>query len=168
MYARVRVGLGLLALCAAVLISFERPVQSQSAAPDPAFVAGELLIQFRPAASEGAKAAARALVGAAWRRQLRANGSGELELAALPDRSEVLGAIAALRGHPAVAFAEPNWIYTHQSAPDDPYYTNGSLWGMYGDATSPANAFGSQAAEAWAAGHTGGGSTVYVGIIVEG
>ena len=168
MYARVRVGLVLLALSAAVLISFERPVQSQSAAPDPTFVAGELLIQFRAGASEGAKAAARALVGAARRQQLRANGTGELELAALPARSDVLGASAALRRHPAVSFAEPNWIYTHQSAPDDPYYINGSLWGMYGDATSPANAFGSQAAEAWAAGHTGGGSTVYVGIIDEG
>jgi subtilisin family serine protease len=38
---------------------------------------------------------------------------------------------------------------------------------MYGDATLPANAFGSQAGEAWAAGHTGN-STVYVGIIDEG
>src|SRR6185503_16225456 len=34
-------------------------------------------------------------------------------------------------------------------------------------ATSPANVFGSQAGEAWAAGHTGNGS-VYVGIIDEG
>jgi subtilisin family serine protease len=38
---------------------------------------------------------------------------------------------------------------------------------MYGDATSPANQYGSQAGEAWAAGHTGSG-TVYVGIIDEG
>jgi subtilisin family serine protease len=38
---------------------------------------------------------------------------------------------------------------------------------MYGDATSPANQFGSQAGEAWAAGHTGS-SDVYVGIIDEG
>jgi subtilisin family serine protease len=38
---------------------------------------------------------------------------------------------------------------------------------MYGDATSPSNAFGSQAGEAWAAGKTGS-QTVWVGIIDEG
>jgi subtilisin family serine protease len=38
---------------------------------------------------------------------------------------------------------------------------------MYGDGTSPANQYGSQAGEAWAAGHTGSAS-VYVGIIDEG
>jgi subtilisin family serine protease len=38
---------------------------------------------------------------------------------------------------------------------------------MYGDATSPANQYGSQAGEAWAAGNTGN-SSVYVGVIDEG
>jgi subtilisin family serine protease len=67
-----------------------------------------------------------------------------------------------------VEFAEPNWNYTHQAVANDPYYTNGSLWGMYGD-TSPlkTNQYGSQADEAWAAGHTGS-ATVYVGVIDEG
>jgi subtilisin family serine protease len=46
------------------------------------------------------------------------------------------------------------------------YYANGSLWGMYGDASAPANSFGSQAAEAW--GEVAGSRTVYVGIIDEG
>jgi subtilisin family serine protease len=66
-----------------------------------------------------------------------------------------------------VDFAEPNWIYQHQDTSNDTYYTNGSLWGMYGDASPPANAYGSQAAEAWAAGHTCS-NNVYVGIIDEG
>nr|WP_262908726.1 S8 family peptidase [Hymenobacter translucens] len=38
---------------------------------------------------------------------------------------------------------------------------------MYGDASTPANQYGSQAAEAWAAGHTGSASVV-LGIIDEG
>jgi subtilisin family serine protease len=46
------------------------------------------------------------------------------------------------------------------------YYANGSLWGMYGDASAPANSFGSQAAEAW--GEVAGSRAVYVGIIDEG
>ena len=50
---------------------------------------------------------------------------------------------------------------------NDPAYTNGSLWGMYGDTTVPANKYGSQAAEAWANGTTGS-KDVYVGIIDEG
>jgi subtilisin family serine protease len=74
-------------------------------------------------------------------------------------------AIRLLQQDPMVQVAEPNWIYTHAS--DDPYYLNGSLWGMYGDATSPANQYGSQAGEAWAAGNTGS-NTVYVGIIDTG
>jgi subtilisin family serine protease len=58
-------------------------------------------------------------------------------------------------------------VYTHDAVSDDNYYLNGSLWGMYGDATSPANSYGSQAGEAWATGHTGS-RDVYVGIIDEG
>lgn len=77
-----------------------------------------------------------------------------------------LEALSKARGV-EVEFAEPNFIYTHDAASTDPYYTNGSLWGMYGDATSPANQYGSQAGEAWAAGHTGSASVV-VGVIDEG
>ncbi|MGH9891925.1 MAG: S8 family serine peptidase, partial [bacterium] len=64
--------------------------------------------------------------------------------------------------------AEPNWIYNHQSTSNDPYYTNGSLWGMYGDGTTPAAnpPYGSQAGEAWA--RCTGSNTVYVGVIDEG
>jgi hypothetical protein len=47
-------------------------------------------------------------------------------------------------------YAEPNWIYNHFAVSNDTYFTNGSLWGMYGNTTSPSNQFGSQAAAAWA------------------
>jgi len=46
-------------------------------------------------------------------------------------------------------------------------FTNGSLWGMAGDTSSPANAFGSQAAEVWAQGATGTMTTV-VGVVDTG
>jgi subtilisin family serine protease len=80
---------------------------------------------------------------------------------------DVQRAIAALRADPDVVYAEPNWIYRHAATSNDTYYTNNSLWGMYGSTTSPVNQFGSGAATAWAAGKTGS-STVYVGIIDEG
>ncbi len=77
-----------------------------------------------------------------------------------------LEAISKIKGEAGVEYAEPNFIYQHTTS-TDPYFTNGNLWGMYGDASSPANQFGSQAAEAWARGKTGSKSVV-VGIIDEG
>ena len=56
---------------------------------------------------------------------------------------------------------------TIQAIPNDARYADGSLWGMYGDASSPVNQFGSQAAEAWAQGHTGSMSNV-IGVIDTG
>ncbi|MEN9499006.1 MAG: hypothetical protein RIS83_825, partial [Pseudomonadota bacterium] len=50
---------------------------------------------------------------------------------------------------------------------NDPGYVNGTLWGMLGDQTPIANAFGSQAGEAWAAGYTGSMKSV-IGIIDTG
>ena len=78
-----------------------------------------------------------------------------------------LEAIARVKGLDEIEYAEPNFIYTHDAVSNDTYFTNGSLWGMYGTATSPANQFGSNAAVAWANGKTGS-STVYIGIIDEG
>jgi subtilisin family serine protease len=76
-------------------------------------------------------------------------------------------AISRVKGLPEVEYAEPNYIYEHTATSNDLYYTNGSLWGMYGSSTSPANQFGSQAAAAWANNHIGS-DAVYIGIIDEG
>jgi Ca2+-binding RTX toxin-like protein len=56
---------------------------------------------------------------------------------------------------------------TIQGTPNDSRYTDGSLWGMYGDSSSPTNQYGSQAAEAWAQGHTGSMANV-IGVIDSG
>jgi subtilisin family serine protease len=135
-------------------------------------VPNEVLIQFRADASDAAKTNARGRAQAIHddviaAQSQRFDGKGDLELATLPPGISVAAAIRRLQKDPSVEFAEPNWIYYHDATSNDPYYTNGSLWGMYGDATSPANQFGSQAGEAWAAGHTGS-RTVYVGVIDEG
>ena len=78
----------------------------------------------------------------------------------------VLEAISKVKGV-EIEYAEPNFIYNHDAVSNDTYYTGGSLWGMYGDGTTPANQYGCQAGEAWAAGHTGN-SSVVVGVIDEG
>jgi subtilisin family serine protease len=80
---------------------------------------------------------------------------------------ETMQAVGALKNADAVAVAEPNFIYTYGATSNDPYFTGGQLWGMYGAATIPANQYGCEAATAWAAGNTGS-SSVVVGVIDEG
>ncbi len=139
----------------------------------PPFMPGELLVQFRPEASEIHKQHARGRAGA-WvddvvlPKGLRKDGKGDLELLRLPPGLSVDEAAARLGADAFIAFAEPNWVYTHQATSNDPLYTNGSLWGMYGNASPlKTNAFGSQAAEAWAKGQLGSRSVVVV-VIDEG
>ncbi len=84
-------------------------------------------------------------------------------------KGTVAEALAKVKGDPDIEYAEPNYIYTHFDSPSDSYFTNGSLWGMYGSGTTPANQYGSQAVKAWTATtpHTGSAG-VYVGVIDEG
>jgi subtilisin family serine protease len=128
-----------------------------------AHVPGELLVKFRDGTDTATQDAVRRNLGAQKLESVR----GELQLVRLPAGQDIAAAVRGLSRVSAVEYAEPNWIYTHSATSNDPYYTNGSLWGMYGDATSPANQFGSQAGEAWAAGHTSCGD-VWVGVIDEG
>lgn len=137
----------------------------------PRFVAGELLVKFKPGATATnrgrAIASARATVGeqlvtAAMRRGGDAEG-----VTVLRTGMGVPEAVQAMLASGTVEYAEPNWIYTHQAMSNDPLFTNGSLWGMYGGTSTPANQFGSGAAVAWANGNADC-SAVYVGIIDEG
>jgi subtilisin family serine protease len=131
--------------------------------------ANEVIVKYRDGASAADQAAVRRGLGASKLDTVRAGDAsrGETALLRLPAGTSVAAAVQALSREPAVEYAEPNWIYTHSATSNDPFYTDGSLWGMYGDATSPANQFGSQAGEAWGAGHTSCG-TVWVGVIDEG
>ncbi|MDR6803227.1 subtilisin family serine protease [Dyadobacter sp. BE34] len=177
------------ALIASVVISFtiascqETSVENQSSAPsaptgsvlrvsgESEFVEGELLIQFKEGASAAAKQKAfdkvkgqpvEKILTKAMERAGRKEG-----LALVKVNKNVLEAVAELNGAEGVEFAEPNYLYQHTAMSTDTYFTNGSLWGMYGPSTSPASPYGSNAAAAWAAGNTGS-ATVYVGVIDEG
>lgn len=142
---------------------------SDASSAEPESVPGELLVGYRPGATDGQRANARSRASAQLQdRVVRGEGlRGEVELVRLPAGADRSAAMRRLHQDPSVAYAEPNWVVTHSAASNDPYFTNGSLWGMYGDVTSPANQFGSQAGEAWAAGNTGS-NAVFVGVIDEG
>ena len=141
------------------------PVAGQAA---PA-VDGELLVGYVTGAQPAERERARGRAGARLTEKVvkDSRGRGAVERVSLPSGKAREQAIRELESDPSVSYAEPNYLLTHQATSSDPYFTNGSLWGMYGDASSPANQYGSQAAEAWAAGHTGSKS-VYVGVIDEG
>ncbi|WP_426060920.1 S8 family peptidase [Hymenobacter sp. B1770] len=133
-------------------------------------VANEVLVKFKAGASATARAAVLARVkGEVAERILtkameRAGESEALLVVRTP--MAAIEALGRLRGE-EVEFVEPNYIYQHTATSSDPYFTNGSLWGMYGATTTPANQFGSGAAAAWAVGHTGS-KTVVMGVIDEG
>ncbi|MFA5939798.1 MAG: S8 family peptidase [Sinimarinibacterium sp.] len=129
------------------------------------YVSGEMLVQFLPGTAAAQREQALRDRGATRVQSLR-NG-GELQLVRIPAGMQIAEAMRSLEASAVIAFAEPNWIYTTSAISNDTYYTGGQLWGMYGDATTPANVYGSQAGEAWAAGHTCSGD-VYVGVIDEG
>lgn len=135
------------------------------------YVDGELLIQFVEGTSDDDKQKAldkvqgQSIEKILTKAMEKANRKEGLLLVKV--NKNVLEAIAGLQNTPGVEFAEPNFVYTHTATSTDPYYTDGSLWGMYGLSTSPANQYGSNAAAAWAAGNTGAAS-VYIGIIDEG
>jgi subtilisin family serine protease len=161
-----------LALCAMMFSpSFDNGRVAAKDGGDKKYKADEILIQFKDGATELDIVSARNSVGALTKKQLKkaekAAAKGKLELATIQSGLSVEDAVRIIQEHPAVAFAEPNWIVEHQAVSIDTYYTNGNLWGMYGDATTPANVYGSQAGEAWARGSVGSNS-VYVGVIDEG
>ena len=129
----------------------------------------EIIVKYRDGTSAAEQTAVRQGLGANKVETVRDGSArlGETVLLKLPAGVGVATAVRALANDPAIEYVEPNWIYQHTDASNDTYYTNGSLWGMYGDATNPANQFGSQAGEKWNAGTTSCG-TVWVGVIDEG
>ncbi len=140
-----------------------------AAPPSQPFVPGEVLVKYRDGTTVVEQSATRGRFGLAQRERVRAqrNGEASLELSSVPPGADVAATIAQLKTDPNVEYAEPNWVYTHGATSTDTYFSDGSLWGMYGDASTPANQYGSQAAEAWSTGRTGS-DNVYVGVIDEG
>ncbi|WP_034386616.1 S8 family peptidase [Deinococcus sp. YIM 77859] len=142
------------------------PTTTASTAGHP-YVPGEVIVQLSSNLGAQSLGALEARLGVQSLEQLAVVNGAALLRTRITDGQSVEAKIAQLQASGAVRFAEPNWIYQHQATVTDPYYTDGTLWGMAGDASSPANAYGSQAAEAWARG-TVGSDNVYVGIIDEG
>jgi hypothetical protein len=127
-------------------------------------VANEVLVRFLPGAAGPARSRALARVRGTVAERIvtvAMHQAGDQEGVTLV-RTPLppLQAVAAIAVDSTVEYAEPNWIYQADAVADDPYLTDGSLWGMTGQ-------YGSGASAAWAQDRVGSAS-VAIGIIDEG
>ncbi|MFM7084705.1 MAG: S8 family serine peptidase [Hyphomicrobium sp.] len=130
----------------------------------------QLLVQFERNISNDQKAAVLAKVGGKIENLVHSadERGGDLLLISVHSSQSADAIIQALSKNPSVKFAEINAELRIQGDVADTYYMNNSMWGMYGDNTSPyTNIFGSQAGEAWSKG-TLGKSTVVIGDVDTG
>jgi subtilisin family serine protease len=108
----------------AVVLSLPLPAR---AGPDlgGSYVPGEVLVQFKPAATSQARRAALSVQGHGLIANLEQPGWAQVRVS--PGQS-VVEAIAAYRSDPSVEFAQPNYRYYATMAPVDKHY--GTLWGL--------------------------------------
>lgn len=134
-------------------------------------VPNEILVKFKTGTDASKKEAVLVRLGGKVKEKIltkmmeKLGEKDGIELISIPGK--VADAVLEAKNLPDVEYAEPNYIYQHDATSNDTYFANGSLWGMYGTSTTPANQYGSHAASAWASGHTGL-SSVIVGVIDEG
>jgi subtilisin family serine protease len=177
---RILTILALSSLLFAVSCIKEDTQEPSQAANEYRFMPNQLLVKFK--APDGVQLKSRvsntilSLIGGTVIEKINTNAMKAAEakqgiaggdLMLVSTKLNTMDAIDRIKNLPEVEYAEPNFIYNHHAVSNDPYYTNNSLWGMYGDATSPANQYGCQAGEAWAADKTGN-NTIWIGIIDEG
>ena len=163
-----RATLGLLsALVCACLVSPAAIAAADPVAPiDAPHATDHVLVSWAAGAGTGLRAAAIGAVQAVSSERVSRVPGSPVRLQ-LPRGLSVALALKRLAAMPGVAVAEPDYRVSAGAVSNDPNFTAGQQWGMYGDASSPANQYGSGAAEAWAAGYTGSRS-VFVGVIDEG
>lgn len=134
-------------------------------------VPNEVLVKFKKGTSVQARTKAIGLLNAQVQEHIHTpamkRSGDEQGVFLLRVNINALEAISKAKAFGEVEYAEPNWVYHHDVILNEPSFTNGSLWGMYGATSAPINQYGSGAAIAWENGNTGNNS-VYIGIIDEG
>src|SRR5262245_25764884 len=102
----------------------------------PKMAPGELIIKFRAGTTAGQleaverKAELRVLRRVQTPPMAQRHHNG---LTLVKTGLDIGKAIAILRTDPAVEYVEPNYLFTRCSTSNDPLFTSGLLWGLYGD-----------------------------------
>src|SRR5262245_30338231 len=94
------------------------PTLAVAADPEHPHVAGEVLVTLRPGVSESSAHSARESVQAVRLERVASPRGGAVDLLRLPGGASLSHALGLLRQHPAIALAEPNFIYTHDTTPN--------------------------------------------------
>jgi subtilisin family serine protease len=127
-------------------------------------VPNELIVKFKASTSQSKRDEVLARIGGQVQERIVTNAmkhAGDNEgITVIHTNLEAHEAIGRIKAGEEIVFAEPNYIYSYDNTSSDPYFTNGSLWGM-------GNGYGTGASTAWAANHIGS-ATVMVGVIDEG
>ncbi len=126
-----------------------------------------VLLKFKTNASVAERDNALETVGGAIEDSFGFDGREHVHRARFASELSAERAADTLAGESAVSYAEPDYVVHPAVVSNDPGFTGGRMWGMAGDKSSPANAYGSQAAEAWAAGYVGS-TKVAIGVIDSG
>lgn len=127
-------GKGRVAVLAFALAAFAVAIAGGAGATRPAltlrlkgagqqYVPGQVVVRFRPTADPFSRKQALSDESASTIRPLGLSG-----LRLVHVRGSVPQAVEALESNPAVAYAEPNWVYHALATPNDPRYP--SLWGL--------------------------------------
>src|SRR5947208_6887525 len=148
---------------ALLLLSFVLPDASALAQPPPRYDPDTILVRFKGSVRPEEKALAHAMVGAHPHKDFTLVEG--LQAVRIPPGSHVKDAIKFYRGHPAVLYAEPNWIVHTQATPDDPRF--GELWALHNTGQNGGTPHADiDAPEAWDL--TTGSSDVVVAVIDTG
>ncbi len=171
------IGRTLIAALVAVVIALTVALPSPaSAAPDPdpkseapvphEYAPGVVLVRYAPSAAPSDRIAAQKSVPTVNVQRISAP-AANIDKIRIQPGTKVEDAVRTLARQPGVLYAEPDYIVRTAAVANDPYLTDGSLWGMAGGQSSPTNQYGSHAVDAWGAGVTGSRDVV-VGIVDEG
>ncbi|MCB9065744.1 MAG: S8 family serine peptidase [Chitinophagales bacterium] len=134
-------------------------------------VPNELIVRFKPGVGEDRRQRAFEHMNAEVVEKLHTQAMKDFGdergyfLVRMP--ADVPQAMNRWRDEEDIEYAEPNYLYSYSATSNDPYFTDGQLWGMYGSSTSPSNQYGTGSAAAWANNHTGSNSVI-IAVIDEG
>jgi subtilisin family serine protease len=148
-------------------------IRAQRPGSQPRAMPGELIVKFRSTAAPADKVRARGRVAGARLAELartpRALASGSIELLRISTATTLEAAIAQVQRDPAVEYAEPNWIYQHAAAPNDPTFPH--QWALQNTGQAVSGERGTpdadiDAVQAWQT--TPSAAGVYIGLLDEG
>jgi len=134
-------------VCANAVVAAAFVLVAVSAWAEPKFVEGQILVKPKAGATEKVKAAHKQFGGEVVE---TFKNLGDIQVVRIPKGKTVAEAVAHYKKLADVEFAEPDYIVSINLTPNDPKFTDGTLWGMHNTGQSGGTADADiDAPEAW-------------------